>query len=445
MRGILPVALLLAACSTQASPGVPTPTPTPTATATSAPAADGVTVTPAPPAATPTPPPMPSIAPGTGVRPFDLPQGATLRFDAATPGLVVVGAAGSTEGVHTFSLAGTRGVQQAATPAVGGTVQFWVNTGDFTDAGDSPRTCVLKQLTPRLEVYLDQAARPAAAQGLAALAKVFEDPIISRDEAAFGGLPGGGRITLVVSPAVDNFGKLKGHEGYFWARDLIDGQAHGAQRRVLFVSDDYVSYPDVVVDGVLAHEYQHLLNYVRKAAAAGRTLSEESWLDEGLSVYAQQVAGYGLTGGDRFVALDVADFERRPTEAGLLEWSASHSTLSFGQSYLFVHFLVDRYGEAVLRKLVDNPQVGVANVETVTGAPFAELFRDWTVANYTNHYQGLDLAANYGGYQLPGFLPATSPATGALRPWSALAFRVGQGPVVLTGSATSRLVGAFTP
>jgi hypothetical protein len=405
--------------------------------------ADQQTV-PAAPAVTPTPAPAPSIEPG-GQRRFDVPQGTTLRFDVAAPGLVVVGAAGGADADHTFSLAGVRGLAQATTPEVGQGVDFWINTGDFTDAGDRLRSCVLQQLTPRLEVYLDREARPAAGAGLAALARVFEDPILPRDEAVFGAPPGGGRVALVVSPAVDNFGALKGHEGYFWARDLIEGQPHAAHRRVVFVSDDYVSYPQVVVDGVLAHEYQHLLNFTRKAAAAGRTLSEESWLDEGMAVYAQQVPGYGLPGGDRFIALDVADFERQPALAGLLEWSAAHSTVSFGQSYLFVRFLVDRYGEGVLRRLIDNPQTGVANVETVTGARFIDLFRDWALTNYANGYRDLDLAGNYGGYQLPGFKPGVAPATGALRPWSALAYRVGAGPVTLAGSPTTRLVGGLLP
>jgi hypothetical protein len=416
----------------------------PTTTGTTSPQAvtpastppDQQVVTPAPAAPTATPAPLPSIEPGPGVRRFDLPPGANLSFDAASEGLVVVGAATSTDATHGFSLKAARALQQASS---GQTAQFWVNTGDFTEAGDRLRTCTLAASSDRLDVYLDTEARAAAGQRLAALAKVFADPIMPRDEAVFGALPGNARVTLVISPAVDDFGKLKGHEGYFWARDLQDGQAHGAHRPVVFVSDDYVSYPEVVVNGVLAHEYQHLLNFARKG------LSEESWLDEGMAVYAQQVAGYGLTGGDRFIALDVADFERDPGKAGLLEWSAAHSTVSFGQSYLFVHFLVDRYGEGVLRKLVDNRQVGVANVETVTGARFVDLFRDWVLANYRNDYKGLDLKANYGGYQLPGFQPGAAPAAGALRPWSALAYRVGAGPVTLQGSATSRLVGGFTP
>jgi hypothetical protein len=360
--------------------------------------------------------------------------------------VIVIGAAGDAAGgAPRFTLSGTRSLAQAATPALGTQADFWVNTGDFTDAGDSRRTCVLKQVTPRLEVWVDTEARAAAAAGVAALAATFEDPIIPRDEAVFGTPPAGGRVALVISPAVDAFGKLKGHEAYFWARDLIAGQPHAANRQALFVSDDYVSYPAVVISGVLAHEYQHLINYARKAAAAGRTLSEESWLDEGMAVYAQQVAGFGLPAGDRFIALDVADFERQPALAGLLEWSADHSTVSFGQSYLFVHFLVDRYGEGMLRKLIDNPQVGTANVETVTGQPFAAVFRDWILTTYANGYQGLDLAGNYGGYQLPGFKPGTGPAGAPLRPWSALAFHVGPGPVGLTGGNGTRLVGGFLP
>lgn len=516
MRGWMLATCCLAACSTNSpaggggagtvpavSPGSPaTPQPEPSRLP---PVATTTQDRPAAPSAAPTPTPTATLAPTVAsadpagaIMRFDVPTGGALSFTRpGTADLTVVVAAAVTAGAHHPFRIGTgpgvaglrtlsadtvlepcrpaprapggmmatgRALQQATPPAVGSTSDFWINTGDFTDAGDHRQTCTLKAVTPDLYLYVDTTARAAAVDRAQELAQTF-DQIKPSDDAAYGPPPGAGpdgdtHICIVISPAVDDFGQLKGHEGYFWSRDLIAGQAHANRRRAVFVSDDFVSYPNLVVYGVLAHEYQHLLNFTRKTAAnGGQTLSEDSWLDEGMSMYAQQVCGYGLAAGDRFAAHDVGVFESDQANYGLVDWTGNPLP-AFGQSYLFVRYLVDRFGIGILRELVDNPQIGIANVQTVLqrrGLDFPGVFRDWAMANFLNntpqaagtpyHYTNLDLAGKVGGLQLPGFKAqeATGAAVGQLRPWGSLAFHFsGNGPWLVQpgGNTTARLVGA---
>ena len=63
----------------------------------------------------------------------------------------------------------------------------------------------------------------------------------------------------------------------------------------------------------------------------------------------------------------------------------------------------------------------------VHGSAFVPFFRDWILTNYLNragdvyHYNGLDLGANVGGTQLPGFHPLSAPPA-SLRPFGSAAF-----------------------
>jgi hypothetical protein len=478
-----------------AGTGIALVSPVPLPHGLDAPPAGSTSSAPVPPTPAPA---LPSVdPPGPFVR-FDVPQGQGTTLERSGPGdLKLVVSAATAEGTHhEFTVgAGTRSsgfriqaanglgvpcrpapatmgqhsvplrrhLAQASTRVVGSTEQFWVNTSDFQFAGDRLQTCVLKIVTPELYVYLDQAATPSAAAHLQALADAFTASK-ARDEAAFGAPPGVGpdgesRVYLVISPAVNNFGKATGHEGYFWSVDLIPGQQNSNNKRVVFVCDDVFRYPSVVANGVLAHEYQHLISFTRKTAANGnKALSEESWLGEGIAVYAQEVAGYGLGAGDRFVGYDIAVYEANPGDYGLLDW-IGNPTLAFGQSYLFVRYLVDRFGTTILHELVDNPQIGVANVETVLAkrsTNFTQVFRDWSLANYLNgtplatgtpyHYNNFDLAGNIDTFQMPGFKfeSGTSAFKGQLRPWGSRAYRVpGAGPwhLNLAGSPTTRLIG----
>jgi hypothetical protein len=91
---------------------------------------------------------------------------------------------------------------------------------------------------------------------------------------------------------------------------------------------------------------------------------------------------------------------------------------------------------------------------------FAQFFADWAVTNVASGlpaargtkyvYKGLDLAGNYGGFQLPGLQPtrvASPNASLALRPWGCAYLTYATGAeqawnLSLTTVEPAKLVGA---
>src|SRR5262249_12360767 len=69
--------------------------------------------------------------------------------------------------------------------------------------------------------------------------------------------------------------------------------------------------------------------------------------------------------------LTVADY----FQAGLFR-SHGHR----GAAYLFLRWCCDRFGDDVLKKLVQSNLTGTVNLEAATREPFADLFRQWNIA-----------------------------------------------------------------
>lgn len=268
---------------------------------------------------------------------------------------------------------------------------FWINTGDSRGNSDRQQTCVLKRISDHGYFYIDQEAKAIPDANLDKLVTEWEERIYPRLTAVFGaeprpGVDGETRIFIVLSPAVDNWGKEKGLMGYFWSRDAIPGRLpRSNQKEVLFMTDQLFDRPALTSFGTLAHEFQHLLNFSRKSARLGYRLTEETWLDEGLSMYAMEVAGYGLPAGDYHIAKDLRVFQEEPAAFSLTSWSENPNGFAYGQSYLFVRYLVDRFGSGVISEILNDNRAGVACVSAVLekrGTTFAEHFRAWAIANY---------------------------------------------------------------
>ncbi|HET7718571.1 MAG TPA: hypothetical protein VFK43_01300, partial [Acidimicrobiales bacterium] len=260
------------------------------------------------------------------------------------------------------------------------------------------------------------------------------------------GVDGDDRLFIVFSPAVHGFERMTDLLGYFWAPDVVPSPAagsHSNQKEALFMSDRLFGASPLLAFGTLAHELQHLINFTNKGPKLNYQANEATWLDEGMSMLAMEAAGYGLNEGERLVASSIADYQARPEAYSLTEWAANPSP-AFGQSYLFVRYLVDRHGEAVLKGLIGTEKRGLEALDALLaprGTSAAALFRDWAIANAWSdaptsagtpyRYASLRLAGTYGGVTLPGFRPTAVSSASVdvpLKPWGVAyhGFRTGR-------------------
>jgi immune inhibitor A len=204
------------------------------------------------------------------------------------------------------------------------------------------------------------------------------------------------------NPGVDNAARLHilhaaqlggGIAGYFSSADEYSRLAnpYSNEQEMFYInlawlnaSDNYPYY-----ETVLAHELQHMIHWHNDS-------NESTWINEGLSEYAQEVAGYGSD------ITFVSAFTNNPnTQLNAWEANQNSNAAHYGAAYLFIHYYTQRFGAQATTALVAEPANGIAGVERAlisagTGLHFEDLFADWVVANYANQPDALGLAGVYG-------------------------------------------------
>src|SRR5437870_4917696 len=150
-----------------------------------------------------------------------------------------------------------------------------------------------------------------------------------------------------------------------------------------------------VLPGTFTHEFQHMISYVQHVLVrVGQ--SEEGWLDEGLSKYAEELAGGSYLPGDtakfsQYAIGDVYDAYQYLSATGtsplLIEFDQG-TLAEVGASWLFVRYLVDQYGAALPGKLDQTTLSGAVNVAAQTGHAFDTTVTRWALANWVSDLPG---------------------------------------------------------
>jgi immune inhibitor A len=259
---------------------------------------------------------------------------------------------------------------------VGDKGEFWVGNTDTMEQFQV--TAVLRYVTPHLYVWVEEGLHYDQA-GLARSAENFEAHVYPTDREFFGS---------EWSPGVDSDPHLHilhssgehmgdGVAGYYSSADEYSHLAnpYSNEREMFYVSLDGVMAPGTdFYDGVLAHEFQHMIHWANDR-------NEETWVNEGCSELAAYLNGYDPGGFDW---LFVADPDVQLNTWAELGDSGPH----YGNSYLFMAYFLGRFGEETLKRVVSLPENGSAGFDVVLadyGLTFDQVFGDWLVANYLDN------------------------------------------------------------
>jgi hypothetical protein len=279
-----------------------------------------------------------------------------------------------------------------------------------------------------IAVYVDTLAPAAGLDSaeLDSLKQVFDTRLYPIDTTAFGGVSDidSNSVVIVLMTGVVNslITRAQCHQngfvaGFFFAGDLDPTFASQFNHGEVFYSivadpDSTLSCPhtaaqlDDLTPVTFVHEFQHMISFVQHVLVrSGNT--EEGWLDEGLSKYAEELAGRSYLPGNtqqfsNFVIGDVFDayqYLNAPSAAPLLIPEDTGSLAEIGASWLFTRYLVDQFGAALPHQLHQTTLVGSANVAAQTGQPFTTLVTRWALSNWVS-----DLP----GFSAPGELKDTS-------------------------------------
>lgn len=144
-------------------------------------------------------------------------------------------------------------------------------------------------------------------------------------------------------------------------------------------------------EGVFAHEFQHLLHSDTDGA-------EDTFVNEGLSDFAQYLVGYGHSDGH-------VDFFMNNLRNSLTIWGDQTDLQilgDYGIAYLFQLYLYEQYGEAFIQAEFRNPLHSITGVNDTLAQfgvdkTFDEVYADFMAAVLTNNFETIELSPNVEG------------------------------------------------
>jgi len=291
-------------------------------------------------------------------------------------------------------------------------------------------TATAKLVGNRVAIYVDNTTPTAYTDpDLANVSSLFDSHLYPIDTTAFGresDLDANGVVIVLLTPAVNKLSPNCNSSGsiilgFFFGLDLLPSRPNSNAGEVF-----YGLVPGTVTPGctvseseavqslppVFIHEFQHMISFNQHVLVRGGT-SEDTWLNEGLSHYAEELGGENIPDNfcqpafpnceSQFNGENIANAYRYLDSLEnhfLIEPGSSTGTLpERGANWLMVRWLVDHFatvlpqGTDFTRVLDQTTMVGAANVQAATGEDFSLLVSQWQLANYLTN--------------LPGFTPST--------------------------------------
>lgn len=193
-----------------------------------------------------------------------------------------------------------------------------------------------------------------------------------------------------VMPGIDGDDRMvvytsilrSGVAGYFSAADSYPSEIrpHSNQREALYMSANRLNLTGSEYLSVIAHELQHATHFATDS-------SEDSWINEGLSEVAAEIAGFTRSAASQFV---------RAPETSLTAWAQNISTSvsNYGAANLFFAYLASHYGgNDMLAAIALDQKDGIESIDnTLSERGFDvtanDVYADWIIANYLHEETG---------------------------------------------------------
>ena len=288
------------------------------------------------------------------------------------------------------------------------------------------------------------------AQDFTDIAAEWENLIYPTDTLYFGGVSDrnqDGHVTILYTPEVNratDAGASGFIAGFFWGGDLVRKTEYAQVNRTCPQTNEseifYLLVPDPTgsinnnvrsvasvrqgTRGVIAHEFQHMINEGKHLLNPDVNASETVWLNEALSHMAEDVVGRVLRGFSDFQNLSFSDvnpnasqqddynaFFRqnllrlrlwmlRPDTAAATSMRAADQLAPRGAGWMFLRYLTDQFSgnnaKAYLRRIVAGPDNGVRNLlQWSNGAQFDDMLSGFLISQYTDEQPIANLNARY--------------------------------------------------
>jgi hypothetical protein len=327
---------------------------------------------------------------------------------------------------------------QLSNPVPGTTVVLNANAANSC-ATSIDRQGVVRAVSQRA-IIVEDVGNPSGGFSTAeyeSIAATFDTLVYPVDVGAFGeftDIDGNNRVVLFYTAEVNKLTPAGAPDGFiagfFFARDLFPragnsrfsgcATSNEAEMMYLMVPDSFGTingnnrtrqFVRERTIATVAHEMQHLINASRRLHInRGAAYPERRWLDEGLSHAAEELVFFRSSGLDPRSNITglLLDETEGAMEAFTLFQSENVARVGFylddmnsnwlfsdgapgvitrGAATWFLRYAADRFAPEdgdFWRKLVDNPDTGLRNLEGVIQADALLWMRDWATALYAD-------------------------------------------------------------
>lgn len=271
---------------------------------------------------------------------------------------------------------------------------------------------------PLAELEAASGRGAVVAKAAAELGRVFDEQIFGTVTTAFGDAPapdgpggdtdGDARIQIVFGADLGDASSL----GYFHGFDQITPERGTVppasnQKDVIFINASVIGTEDGTVTelvNTVAHELQHLIHAHQKLWVQGDASGMAAFLDEGFAMQAANLVNAGVRSGSQFDFYNLRDWLLYDADA-LLLWGYG-ITGGQGPANAFVTYLVDRFGLAILREVINAKGTGAVALNRALkrhGSTFADTMGDWSLATLLDKVPNLVAPAwRYRGLTMNG-------------------------------------------
>ncbi len=317
---------------------------------------------------------------------------------------------------------------------VGDIATFWISNADTNEYLEIEAELITKSRYGYFwldtgSVAVNATRFPATAQDWKAAADTW-DASYEAVRAVFGteaspGIDGDPILHIVSSDRMGGVG------GYFSAPDSLPVivEPYSNEHEMFFMSIPGTGgIASEYFNKTLAHEFQHMVH-------ANMDGDEESWMNEGLSELAQQIAGLR---GDDWVADYISNLDQ-----SLWFWGSEGA--DYGNAYLVIDYLYERFGADFITALVADSDNGFNSIDAVLAASgeeqtFDQVWADYATAVALNNAAAAPdgrfafREANVGTAEITeGFRALPAEYTGEVNQYGIDIIRVrGEGPATLT-------------
>lgn len=254
---------------------------------------------------------------------------------------------------------------------IGDQEAFWISDQSMADYFQA--TATLRYVNSHVYMWVENGYN-VSEEALLLSAERFASRTYPRTRQFFGsewspGIDGDPRIHIYN-------GYVPGVGGYYSSADQFSRlvNPYSNEREMVYINLNNASPGTDYYDGILAHEFQHMIHWHNDR-------NEETWVNEGLSELSAYLNGFDTSGA-------VGTFARQP-DTQLTSWADSpgQAGAHYGAAYSFMYYLLQRFGEDFIRDFVADKENGLKSLEQVLAARGVHLtandvFADWVIANY---------------------------------------------------------------